>query len=91
MLLGAGRLCTGLVYGNDENATYLVIKPPGWSYYRQASWTAPVPRHGILDQDEPGLFYEGVYFSLMKAAPWAMLACLLAAGAGVAARQTRHS
>ena len=80
-LLVALRLGTGIVYGDGEDVTYLVIKKrPGVAVERTATPIRPVHADRVVDSDEVGLVYGDAYLALMRAAPWLALGM---AGAGL--------
>ena len=80
MLIGGGRLFTGVIYPSDEPVAFLVLKraPATW-IERPEPDDRPLSEQIIIDKEEPSLAYGWLYFPLTR------MALPLAAGlAGVA-------
>ncbi|WP_210248463.1 hypothetical protein [Methylobacterium sp. WL103] len=81
LLIGGGRLFTGVIYSSDEPVAFLVLKrvPATWIERPEAD-DRPLSEQIIIDKEEPSLAYGWLYLPLMRMAlPFA--ACL--AGAAV--------
>ena len=78
VLLGAGRLFTGVVYGVDSPVAYLVLKTaPSARMERPEAEGRPIAKEIVLDSEEPQLAYDWLYFGLMRAVPF-LVAVMLA-------------
>ncbi len=69
LLVGGGRLFTGIVYLSDEPTALLVLKrsPAAWIERPEAE-DRPVSKQIVLDREEPRLVYDGLYVPLMRSA-----------------------
>ncbi len=70
LLVGGGRLFTGIIYLSDEPTALLVLKrsPATWIERPEAE-DRPSSEQTVLDREEPRLVYEGLYVPLMRSAP----------------------
>ena len=90
LVLAGARLFTGIDYGRDSPAMYLVLKrAPNLQIERTEPAEHPVEDDIILDHDDPDLGYFWIYFRLMQAAPVLAGLMLLAAAALTAAGRIR--
>ena len=90
VLLGAGRLFTGVVYEVDSPITYLVLKTtPSARMERSEAEGRPIAKEIVLDAEEPQLSYGWLYFGLMRAAPF-LIAFMVAASALLLATRPRR-
>jgi hypothetical protein len=78
LLLSAGRLFTGVVYGVDSPVAYFVLKTaPDARMERPEAEGRPIAAEIVLDSEEPRLSYGWLYFGLMRAVP-VLVAIMLA-------------
>ena len=90
VLLGAGRLFTGVVYGIDSPVAYLVLKSaPDARMERPEAEGRRIEGEIVLDSEEPRLSYGWLYFGLMRAVPF-LVAVMLAASVLLLARRPRR-
>ncbi len=90
VLLGAGRLFTGVVYGVDSPVAYLVLKhAPDVRMERAEAGGRPVAAETVLDSEEPQLSYGWLYFGLMRNVP-VLVVVMLAASALLLAQAERR-
>ena len=90
LLLGAGRLFTGVVYGIDLPVAYLVLKhAPDATMERAEANGRPVAAETVLDAEEPRLSYGWLYLGLMRTAP-VLVAVMLAASVVLLAQASRR-
>jgi hypothetical protein len=76
------RLFTGLVYANDEDTSFFVLKQrPSWTIERKETPDRPLPQEIILASDEIQVPFGDEYIFLMKSAP--ELVPLLVGGATI--------
>lgn len=70
ILLGGGRLFTGVIYLSDEPTALLVLKrgPALW-IERPESQDRPLSEQIVLDREEPDLAYGWLYSPLMRLVP----------------------
>ena len=90
LLLGTGRLFTGMVYGIDSPVAYLVLKhAPDATMERAEGDGRPIAAETVLDAEEPRLSYGWLYLGLMRTAP-VLVAVMLAASIVLLARALRR-
>ncbi len=90
MLLGAARLFTGIVYSNDSESSYYVLKPaPALFIEETETAEAPIGAFTVVFDDELALPFEDENILLMRITPGAVPVLLIGA-AWVLRRYQRH-